>query len=58
MQQALRREPSTATFSPEDKNWRRTQRTARLDCKFARGTVLRYITEESIISGINGMNLF
>jgi hypothetical protein len=52
------------TRSHEDKNWRRTQHTPvhfqtvlRLDYKFALWRCRQGISEESIVSGINGMEL-
>lgn len=64
MQQILRREPWTTTSSHEDKNWRRTQHTQFTFKPYHvwiislhYSAVGRYRTEESIMSGVNGMEL-
>jgi hypothetical protein len=65
MQQIVTCEPWTTTSSHEDKNWRRTQHTTEFIFKpyhvwiisLYVSAVGRYRTEESIMSGINGMEL-
>src|SRR5580692_7306915 len=65
MQQIVTCEPWTTTSSHEDKNWRRTQHTTQFIFKPHRVRIIslycsamgRYRTEESILSGGNGIEL-
>jgi hypothetical protein len=64
MQQILRREPWTTTSSHEGKNWTRTQHTQFIFKPYHvwivnlyRSAVGGYRTDESIMSGVNRMEL-